>query len=85
MEALRRMGGAGMGGKGLHDGITCGPHGIRYNTYGSHSITYCVAENFQEKTFANWWKILFRGENFRGCSLVPPMNAMHAPKINLHE
>ena len=80
MEALRRMGGAGMGGKGLHDddvllghshaghckphgcmckshGNTCGPHGIRYNTYGSHSITYCVAENFQEKTFANWWKI----------------------------
>jgi len=57
MEALRRMGGAGVGGKGLRDGITCGPHGIRYNTYGSHSITYCIAENFQEKTFANWWKI----------------------------
>ena len=42
MEPLRRMGRAGVGGKGLHDGITCGPHGIRYNTYGSHIVLYTV-------------------------------------------
>ena len=31
----------------------------------------------REKTFADWWKIKFRGVNFRGCSLV------HAPRRKL--
>ena len=43
----------------------------------THKLIPYSGKLSREKTFTDWWKIKFRGENFRGCSLV------HAPRRQL--